>query len=296
MTTNPHKSAALGQIHSPVNWSFTTATARRTPGVYVATDLGSESMQTDTSPPTFWKLVSITGSLPTVTPTWRQVTTAADLFSGNFLSVLPGAFQIMVSDQGVTNGSTIVRADQSGNGKDYSATGHNPTVASTLNSRATLLFNGSSQYMGSALALASPSTTPWEMVMVCKLNAYTSGGRLVSDSTAELVYQSGSPGISLYAGGVGATTSALTTGSWKLVKARATDSASDLIQAGSAVAVMGAGATMGATSGWAIAADPAGGNYSNIEVALVAFGPSGFAGAPFLAALDDYYNSLVQHP
>lgn len=140
MTTNPHKSAALGQIHPPVNWSFTTTTARRTPGVYVSTDLGSEAMQTDTSPPTFWKLIAISGSLPTVTPTWAPMNLAAEVTFNGLLSSLYGGtnLQVVQGNLGIVEGGTLRHTAGSGPVLTLTGTRTSPTptsinVTTTLN-------------------------------------------------------------------------------------------------------------------------------------------------------------------
>jgi hypothetical protein len=129
MTTTPHKTAARGQIHSPVNWEFSTATLMRAPGAYLPIDLGGECMRTDTSPPTFWKLVALTGSAPTATPTWRQITTTADsVFGGNFATILTSGAQVCQTDLGLTYGGTPKAGSGNTSTSVVSSTG-NPTGA-----------------------------------------------------------------------------------------------------------------------------------------------------------------------
>lgn len=221
------------------------------------------------------------------------------MFSGNFLSVLPGAYQIMVSDQGVTNGATMIRADQSGNGWDYTQVANQPTTSNTLAGRATLTF-GTPSVLSSSLPNHDQTTTPWELACVVKVTTWISGNRILGNSTtdATVLYAdpAGTPNLGTYAGtGTGPHSAALAVGSWGLVRAGFTNSTSDFIRCGAGAAVTG---TSSGTNplfnarigGTAAATTP-------MEVALVAYGPLGFSsGAPFLAALDAYYGGLVLHP
>jgi hypothetical protein len=249
MTTSPHKSAQLGQIHPPVNWTFSTVTARRTPGVYVTTDIGSEAMQTDTSPPTFWKLLGFTGSAPTATPIWGPMNiTAESLFSGDF-AALAATFGLTVrghwrGDMGVSgtlgtgaaswanqmgSASAIAGADTNGLG-----------VTAGLGGRAGILLGTATGYGTYTMpAQAAPATTNTHQWWIGRFLATPSGaGTIFIDSTGlnavQIVSGQTTPAANvwLYNNGAGPTTTGVVINQWYRGYACETGSANDKLRIG----------------------------------------------------------------
>ncbi len=62
MANVQHKDAPLGHRHATHNWSVANQAARENLAV-TSQDVGKDCLQTDTSPPTVWKLVRVTGGV-----------------------------------------------------------------------------------------------------------------------------------------------------------------------------------------------------------------------------------------
>lgn len=266
-----HKNVPQGQIHPPVNWTFTTATNRRAPGVYVDDQLGAEAMQTDTSPPTFWKLVALSGSLPNVTPQWRKVATESDQSAvGTILGAEPAWWIDGVSSTIVDAGSSLASSasDASGHGFDATFTStHRPLiVASGLNGKRTLRFT-SSQYGGNAsFAAPAPGTTPIYTFMVVK-TATAVASTVFLGTGSNNIYVGTGPRVDDYNGGTGPFSSVLTPGTWYILEILRTNSNTDYIQLGGTGGTVGTSAGNAANTGYTLNATSAGAQGNDCEYA-----------------------------
>jgi len=241
MTTSPHKTAALGQRHGAVNWTFSSAALRRAVGAYVNTDLGSECMQTDTSPPTFWKLLSIASPGPSATPTWGRVDSGPEVTATGPLVIMAGHIRFGFSgDVGL---STTAWTDQGPNNRNLSGTC--AVAAAALGGKNCMSTNGTTHSMSATFATPAPGTSPTYLWVIARNDTNTNG-------FAEVVSLEGSNGMSIVrdtgAGEICLTTPGLsirhvggfTSGAFKRIRAAFTNSASDLLQVGSGSAVNGA--------------------------------------------------------
>jgi hypothetical protein len=222
-------------------------------------------------------------------------------FNGHFASILPGALQVLQSDLGLTTGTTWTLADQSGNGKDATATGAaRPSVGTGVGGKPSLLNPHFAGGMSCAsLNLPAPGTTPWYMCMVAKVNSALGGERLcgaVSADNIGMLYVQTTPSYGMTNPSGGPATSGVAFGTFALIEAYFSNSTSDFIKVGSSAQVTGtnSGNNVGTgriwmnTSGLTQGADMEG-----MMCAYLLGLPSSGTRATLRAAITSYYGGTV---
>lgn len=221
---------------------YESATQRRA-AVLTSADIRKEALQTDTSPPTLWKVLTVSGGVGT----WTRIDTGAE---SSALAAILGAEPAWWID-GIT--STIVDAgggvassasDASGHG--FNATfgsGARPSIiANGKNGKRTLRFT-SAQFGGNAgFAAPAPGTTPVYTFMVVK-SATAAASSVFLSTGANAIYIGGGPAVADYNGGTGPFSSVITPGTWYIVEVLRTNQNTDYAQ------LNGSGGTVGTSAG-----------------------------------------------
>lgn len=215
----------------------------------------------------------------------------------NFTSYFTGGniLQSVQTDLGLTIGTSWI--DQGSGGKNYTSATW-PTAGSGLNGFPTLLFNGTSQYLSSALNLAAPGTTPTWIGMVLKQVAWTSGRVILGDTpgAGALIWQTGAtPAINQNNGANGNSVSTPSIGTWECLEAAFTFGA-DYLRRGSTTVNTTTSSGNNASTGRFIGAYGTPAGYTNIEVASLIYlsaVPSGGQIAAWRAAVTAKYGGSV---
>jgi hypothetical protein len=189
----------------------------------------------------------------------------------NFASYFTTCLQSVQTDLGLTVGTSWV--DQGPSAKNYTSTVW-PTTGTGPNGFTTLIFNGTSQYVTSALNLVAPSAGITWIGIVFRQLSWTSGRYIVGDSAAQghLVYQFGStPSLVQYDGFSANSVATPAINTWECTDAYFTNSTSDYLQRNAAVTTTSTAGGAIASTGRAIGASAAPSLYSNIEVLHVIY-------------------------
>lgn len=192
--------------------------------------------------------------------------------------------QAVQSDLGITQSGVVSAwADQSGSGKDYSASGTaQPTYnASGLNGFPTLTFDGSDDTMTSALSLPAPGTTPTFLWMVFRQLSWTLNDCIVGALASRMVIrQAGvSPALVMVSATAANSNNAAATNSWVRMEAFFNNNTTDFLKL-AATSVTGANAgnfSGGGNQNLGSINTP--GAWGNIEVAALMY----FSGLPSVA-------------
>jgi hypothetical protein len=204
------------------------------------------------------------------------------------------------ADLGITIGTGVSTwADQNTTANNYvQATGGKQPVYNindaTLNNLPSLTFDGvNDELIDSGFTLPAPGTTPTCILMVAKINSFTTNGCLVSDSSGVgsgcIIEFPSANNLQLQSGS--ATSSVSTaTNTWVRIRANLTDSTADLLRVGATQTTgNNSGNTINAGRAIASAGGLAFGNITVFELVYLNYIPS----ATQLAAYDAYITYLT---
>lgn len=167
----------------------------------------------------------LSSSVHTIPPFYKLITSAPVL-------------QAIQSDLGVTSSGGLVStwADQSGNGKNYTAAGAaQPSIGNaTVNGFPVVSFDGVANAMTAALTLPAPGTTPTYIWMIIRQNTWVVNTGFVSQDNAtgaHMIWQgSGSPDILSFEGTTNLTNTAAALGAWVRLEAQWQNSILDYLK------------------------------------------------------------------
>lgn len=228
-------------------------------------------MQTDTSPPTFWKIVAVSGGFAT----WRQITTAADVTMSAIATILGSepawwidGITSTITDAG--GGVASSATDASGNGQDATfGSGARPSIiASGLNSKRTLRFT-TAQYGGNAGTVnPTPGTQFTYAFMIAKMITNVANGCYLTLGTAGqlAVYHDSGQNPTSYNGTVkpGPTTPS---GTWHRFEALFSNSSSDYTAVDGTPGTLGNAGNNAISAGYTLNGNINGTGLGNVEFA-----------------------------
>lgn len=181
-----------------------------------------------------------------------------------------GVLQSVQSNLGLTVG--VAWNDQAGGGLDYTSVAW-PTAGGGLNSQPTLLLNGTAQFLGSALNLPAPGTTPAWIGLVFKQVSWTASDFVIGDTTGlahSLLQFSATPDLGQYGGTVAQLAAAPPLGTWECSETLFSNSVNDYFRRGPVTYKFGNSAGNNPSTGRLIGKGGAAG-FANIEIAAIIY-------------------------
>lgn len=212
--------------------------------------------------------------------------------AGNGLSLTWSAGTSVTND--TWKATCAALADQSAAAKHYSQAGATlqPLIATGLNGKPSLSFDGVNDVINSTLTLPAPGTTPTYLAGVWRLNNFAGSAVLIGDPSTNMLIGCGgaSPQQALFNGSLTGVTAALPIGTFGANEALFSNSAADFLQVGSGAAATGATAGNAASGNRSIGA--------NIQVEIFSLIylnalPSPAQRAAFRAAVTAWYGAAV---
>lgn len=294
MTVTLHKSITAADGHGILSGlgPYASAAARRAATVTAAhVAQGCVSLQTDTTPPTLWYLVSQSSGVPT----WVQINTTADSV-GNFGALVPGVSLYLRGDLGLGLTGTVVNtwANQAGSASNLaektSTAGIGATTGAGVGGKASVIADGSTQAGTFTLSLAAPGTTPTFYYLVSKQIRTSLGGHpqriICNTANNNMVLYQDAASDNLIAYGDTANKLQAITHVWARTAVLYCGSTSDRLKWGSAAELTGTQlqTAAGGVSTMLLGYDPGSGTYNQAEYALVLIG-SGVTSANYVATL-----------
>jgi len=207
----------------------------------------------------------------------------------NWSTVFPSTIFAIQSDLGITNSATFTAADQSGNGKDFTAVlTARPTLAAGPNGYPEIIFDGSANRITCAtLNLPAPGATPFFLFLIFRHITFVGSNPVVCGNAAalaaHLIYGvGGSPRLSANSGTDSAIPAAPPAiGSYECLEAYYSNTVTDYLRRGSS---SNAGIATGnnASAGYSIGGS---GILTNANIGLLAaVGCSALPTGPQIAA------------